>query len=972
MEPQNVSCYFFGETHPTILPLAGGIIGGSEGFHFAGYLAIPPRPILYPLYCVRHRLDALKLEITLLDYLVTSTQDHNPAYELNNQGKEVPIYIDDNADKGNKYKTLAYSADYPMGYVPVSASASCFQSAPFSPPGSYSSPGSFSSPEYNYSLAQFSDLFSATANLSASPEIEFAQEMADNTLAMVEPLTSSHEQPSVVPGVYLSAPQSPVGSSVNLRSPMDSAPESWIMSSAMDASSIQVDDDGAPQPVAPETAVHADTLHTILQDYPLWRDTLVCLRLKMKVEVCCGGAQNPFLLTQPSYTDQRIQFFEMLFEQSLIAVGIDRKDLEQEQAAKWLTGFTSEAKRVAKLAIMDTRPAFGFGLHDTVAADPSLLANKCVGFLRRFMTPQSALLPISANSLKWLLEHEIIKSLIYYFIYRASTTSSRRVVISNEEPAIFLTAQLPPMEMWYSALLARLIELIKAMRTLGLPVNIMMATFPPASTIYAEVLACLLHLLAQTNDPAYPDLLEVLASMCNINSGLFSASASFAPSTRHFLAIEHTEHTLKYWLQTQGHEIVPDPLFATTSVLFGWVDPLDLIAVLQVSLRVAAIERQLLKEQNTIFTFLVRGGQSLMEERMYRAQLEVLLFSKAIANLCEELKTRCCPSWLATSWQFEVDFPQAHEVPELYEHLSRHNNDFLSPLMQAWFGRVTYRTYITTSSADSKSIRIDNTESFKAKKNKMPDALKSDFSILELKKQRAQAEVDMFSEVIARTAGIQYSDDGTFTSHGTAGTFESCLPANSSKWFDYWFEDWCSTSNISHVDRLFHAANDFWVNRTWPPVTSGVGHLWDQFRLYVGLLVNPAVYHKPTKDEADDDNDNDCDSPSNTQINGEDTFGLAPSLKDPASSTYSVELDDQDDDEGLQARKSDLEEQREEKLHLLATEQQVSFSASILADNQGVLRFVEYALQTSIHATDTIGDRYTWKLPLDSHISFLG
>jgi hypothetical protein len=119
--------------------------------------------------------------------------------------------------------------------------------------------------------------------------------------------------------------------------------------------------------------------------------------------------------------------------------------------------------------------------------------------------------------------------------------------------------------------------------------------------------------------------------------------------------------------------------------------------------------------------------------------MEVSLFSKAIANLCEELKTKCrpckscylemmpdashtnfhylaswpqtqlvqeadedlvtsqvtqqvdvdispvdcdqyelpsatrekCEAWLATSWQFEVDFPQAHEVPELYEHLSR-------------------------------------------------------------------------------------------------------------------------------------------------------------------------------------------------------------------------------------------------------------------------------------------------------------
>ncbi|KAG1802176.1 uncharacterized protein HD556DRAFT_1438213 [Suillus plorans] len=40
------------------------------------------------------RLDALKLKITLLDYLMMSIKDHNPAYEPDQQGREVPIYID--------------------------------------------------------------------------------------------------------------------------------------------------------------------------------------------------------------------------------------------------------------------------------------------------------------------------------------------------------------------------------------------------------------------------------------------------------------------------------------------------------------------------------------------------------------------------------------------------------------------------------------------------------------------------------------------------------------------------------------------------------------------------------------------------------------------------------------------------------------------------------------------------------------
>lgn len=115
-----------------------------------------------------------------------------------------------------------------------------------------------------------------------------------------------------------------------------------------------------------------------------------------------------------------------------------------------------------------------------------------------------------------------------------------------------------------------------------------------------------------------------------------------------------------------------------------------------------------------------------MEERMYRAQMEVTLFSKAIANLCEELNTKClpckpcrfinascltlnfflapvplpkytgyvsacqtprsddfegfrlptvahvkCQKWLSTSSEFLVDFPQIQEVPQLYENLLR-------------------------------------------------------------------------------------------------------------------------------------------------------------------------------------------------------------------------------------------------------------------------------------------------------------
>ncbi|KAG2085881.1 uncharacterized protein F5147DRAFT_781840 [Suillus discolor] len=452
---------------------------------------------------------------------------------------------DDAGNKGN-YKTIAHYANYPMGHIPVSMSTSCFQSAPFSPSALYSptAPLSLSAHflllDYNHMLAQFSDIFDPIESSSAPSEIEVGvtQEMADD-IEVVKALTS-RERLSVVPEVYLSAPQSPADSSVNLYSPMNSVPESWMVSSAVDVSSVQLDDN-TPEPNTSKTPLpFTDTLHMILMGVPRWRNALVCLRLKMKVAICCGNVQNPFLIMQLGYAEQRKQFMNVLFEQSLTAVNLVHDDLENVVshdgittittdemlilATKWIAGFNSDLKRVAKLAIMDTRSVFGFGLNDTSAADPSLLANKCVELLRRFMVPQSTLLPISVNGLLWLLRNKIVKSLVFYIIFRPSSTSGARVVIGDEEPAIFRTAPLLPVEMiayvltiWYSTLLTRLSELVKAMKTSGLPVNIMMSIFPPVAFIYSEALECLLWLLEQTDDPAYPDFLQVLTNFCDID-----------------------------------------------------------------------------------------------------------------------------------------------------------------------------------------------------------------------------------------------------------------------------------------------------------------------------------------------------------------------------------------------------------------------------------------------------------------------
>lgn len=92
------------------------------------------------------------------------------------------------------------------------------------------------------------------------------------------------------------------------------------------------------------------------------------------------------------------------------------------------------------------------------------------------------------------------------------------------------------------------------------------------------------------------------------------------------------------------HSQLPAPVFTAASVLFGLVDPLDIKALIEASLQEDARQTGLQHEEESCLEYLKRGGRLLMEERMDRAQMEVSLFSTAIASLCEELDARCHPS----------------------------------------------------------------------------------------------------------------------------------------------------------------------------------------------------------------------------------------------------------------------------------------------------------------------------------------
>ncbi|KAG1861317.1 hypothetical protein F4604DRAFT_1929912 [Suillus subluteus] len=138
------------------------------------------------------------------------------------------------------------------------------------------------------------------------------------------------------------------------------------------------------------------------------------------------------------------------------------------------------------------------------------------------------------------------------------------------------------------------------------------------------------------------------------------------------------------------------------------------------------------------------------------------------------------------------------EVPDHHESFQEPDDLLISLpcLLKTWVDPVTYRVYMSASLAETKPLCIDNSNSFKQKENKTLDILKSDIHILGLKKQRAQAEVDMFSKALARVAEFEGTDDGTCS--GSTTTFAS-LPSDThaNDCFDDSFSTSYASSNAS-------------------------------------------------------------------------------------------------------------------------------------------------------------------------------
>ncbi|KAK7045289.1 hypothetical protein R3P38DRAFT_3259260 [Favolaschia claudopus] len=92
-----------------------------------------------------------------------------------------------------------------------------------------------------------------------------------------------------------------------------------------------------------------------------------------------------------------------------------------------------------------------------------------------------------------------------------------------------------------------------------------------------------------------------------------------------------------------------------------------------------------------------------------------------------------------------------------------------------------------------------------------------------------------------------------------------------------WWEDWEEGEdlrihgpydpNVSEVDRFHQAASDFKKYRKFPPASTNVQYLWDQFRIFAGLLGTTPVWQKASDKPASDDDEDRFDRASSVHNN---------------------------------------------------------------------------------------------------------
>ncbi|KAG0704190.1 hypothetical protein DFH29DRAFT_873972 [Suillus ampliporus] len=827
----HIGCYLHDEQLPAIMPFFGDFVGLQGTFHFIGYLVIGPQPTLYPFpQSSTISLETVQSHIKLYAYLETGIV-HMSIFKLH-QSTDVLVYtlvICLPGDLGRGAIT-----NYTL-YMMVWTSRAVIKPSLILP-----SIHSDISMRYTKALSSLMT-FQAQVSVHTPPTSTLQSWMTSDAGVVYEddPSDKSNYEPyEIKMAPRIAVPVQP------------------------DHPHIEI----PAEIIAPhETVSHGDdTLQRIMLVYPTWTMPLGYLRLLMRVVICTGQTENPHTITK-MHAENKIALIHTLWAESMKRANTTLDRLETVisiqggailsledillKAGSWLSQFIYDINHTVNLGI--SHPTAGFGIHEIFGV---LLIAELEDLLANF-----------ANGFFWVMRSEFAKALLWHIVFR--------------------NAQHPPADTLafvgssgYGALLRKLKTVVAET-----PGASMSQQYPSARQVHNELVETTLMLFAQHDDPGLEMLMNCMsclvspqlvadgrslssswkAPQCAYRSIAFawgwlhylyslyfqynvaplsstclaihskshlknlralekSLIAIFSQIFRKFFATIMADMRIPWYLGSNNWGPIlslclqlPDSLFITASMLFGLVDLHDLKVLLD-------------HEEDSCIAFLRQGGHCLMEERMYRAQLEVLLFSKAIANLCEELNTRSqpvtwclgqtvklitvngvgqvgacqaprsvnfdcfqptkavqdkCHAWLLTSSDFE-DTPLVSsntswtppDSPQPHEALLRHDNQFLSlpRLMKAWVDNVTYCAYISASFAEANEpLCTDNSHRLTAKESKTLNVLKSDFHILYLKKQRAQAEADMFSEAISHSAEFESTHSG---SSGTAPRLESRPP----------------------------------------------------------------------------------------------------------------------------------------------------------------------------------------------------
>ncbi|KAG1770605.1 carboxyl transferase domain-containing protein [Suillus placidus] len=690
--------------------------------------------------------------------------------------------------------------------------------------------------------------------------------------------------------------------------------ESILQTTWVDSSVIASAVGSSGRQICPKKIKAEHSLHKIMAVCTNWGKALAYLCVYMRIAICCGHSDNPHLLTNVEYAERRLEFIQALWPQALECANVAPHDLELvltkdtkllmshhevlALASPWITQFLYDTRRVITYS-MDDHRIFGLGNFFGLALKHSIET-----LLRMFTRPQAHLLPISLNGFNTFLNHQAATEMVFHIVFRATATNRVRLTMADLEPMIFRSAAYPPAETLalvesccYQSLLTRLVNMWGA--------NDVMPQYPPVTQVHTELCETVVMLLQQDEDLGIDQfragmrrfcILTLMAMQCAVRP-MFSVSAdqyerdevrpniveiyisvfqmmckhnareniplplscyhpfNMIDNSSHFLGTEQTETSLISWLLSQERDTLPGSLLVTASVLFGWVDSHDLIALLDypvhkgdVGWRTGCIERKpkylclvlqlpiCAKSWNVevtqlSYTFrkITFGTQKLFLDCPKKLPIVndsdvVCMKANPLSSLviCDDFRLalptrdKCnasdkCNAWLLAlhgdvrlesgASQMPVGFSQTEEFSHFYDYLPGPDDRFLTlpRLLKTWVDNIAFRAYISACLAESKSSCITNSGNFKAKEHKVLGVLQSDIHVLGLKKQRAQVEVDMLSDAIARMSEFERTDDGT----SSPSTSASHLPENYVGSSNDWLSTSYTSSISSHLRSLF-------------------------------------------------------------------------------------------------------------------------------------------------------------------------